>query len=38
MESYEMILNRMLTAYREHSGISAEDATDIGIRMKVLAG
>jgi len=38
METYEAILQRMQTVYREAMGVPAEDATDIGIRLKILAG
>ena len=38
MESYENILNRLNTKFEEFAGFSADDATDIGIRLKVLAG
>ena len=38
MDSYETILERMRAAYKEAAGVPAEDATDIGIRLKVLAG
>jgi uncharacterized phage protein gp47/JayE len=35
---YEQILNRMQQKYFEHTGFSADDASDIGIRLKVIAG
>jgi len=35
---YEQILERMQDKYRELTGFSADDASDIGIRLKVLAG
>lgn len=38
MESFETILARMQQTYQELSGVPAEDATDIGIRLKVMAG
>lgn len=37
MDSYEEILERMKKSYRELSGFEADDAADIGIRLKVLA-
>ena len=36
--SYEEILTRMQAKYSELTGVSADDASDIGIRLKVLAG
>lgn len=36
--SYEEILSRMQAAYKKESGAKADDAADIGIRLKVLAG
>lgn len=36
--TYEEILNTMVTTFEEESGYSADDASDIGIRLKVLAG
>ena len=38
MESFETILERMKESYRELSGVPAQDATDIGIRLKIMAG
>ncbi|MCL2068335.1 MAG: baseplate J/gp47 family protein [Oscillospiraceae bacterium] len=35
---YEQILNRMQQKYLEYTGFSADDASDVGIRLKVLAG
>jgi uncharacterized phage protein gp47/JayE len=35
---YEQILTRMQDKYFEHTGFPADDASDIGIRLKVLAG
>ena len=37
-ETYESILSRMQDRFRELAGFSADDASDIGIRLKVLAG
>lgn len=37
-ESYETILVRMQDKFKELSGFDADDASDIGIRLKVLAG
>ena len=37
-ESYESILSRMQNKFKDLSGFEADDASDIGIRMKVLAG
>lgn len=37
-ESYETILTRMQDTFSELSGFQADDASDIGIRLKVLAG
>ncbi len=37
MESYEVILDRMKTKFEDEAGFSADDASDIGIRLKVLA-
>ena len=37
MKSYETILAEMAQRYRELSGHAPEDASDIGIRLKVLA-
>lgn len=37
-ESYESILSRMQNKFKDLSGFKADDASDIGIRMKVLAG
>lgn len=38
METYESVLKRMQGRFAELSGFSADDASDIGIRLKVLAG
>ncbi len=38
METYEQILRRMTDKYEERTGTSPDSASDIGIRMKVLAG
>ena len=38
MESYEEILERMKNKFTELSGSNVNDDSDIGIRMKVLAG
>lgn len=38
METYDAILARMKEKFQELSGFSADDASDVGIRMKVLAG
>lgn len=38
METYHEILERMQNAFYEEAGFSADDASDIGIRLKVLAG
>ncbi|MBQ9742433.1 MAG: baseplate J/gp47 family protein [Ruminococcus sp.] len=38
METYEQILSRMTDKYTELSGIVPHEASDIAIRMKVLAG
>lgn len=38
MEAFETILERMKESYRELSGVPAQDATDIGIRLKIMAG
>lgn len=38
MESYECILKRMEEAWREQSGCEAESVSDIGLRLRVLAG
>lgn len=38
MESYESILKRMQTKFEEEAGFSADDASDVGIRLKVLSG
>ena len=38
METYEQILKRMQTRFENESGFPADDASDVGIRMKVLAG
>ncbi len=37
-ETYEEILNRMKQSFYELAGFQADDASDIGIRLKVLAG
>ena len=38
MKSYEEVLLRMQQAFAQQAGFQAEDASDIGIRLKVLAG
>ena len=38
MDSYQEILDRMKEKYKELSGYDADGASDIGIRMQVLAG
>ena len=38
METYDEILSRMKAKYEERTGTSPDDASDIGVRMKVLAG
>ena len=38
METYEEILKRMTEKYEERTGTSPDNASDIGIRMRVLAG
>lgn len=38
MESYQEILSRMQEKFENLSGLSADEASDIGIRLKVLAG
>lgn len=38
MESYSSVLERMQQTFQELSGFSADDASDVGIRLKVLAG
>lgn len=38
METYEEILQRMQMVFLKQSGIVADDASDIGIRMRMLAG
>ena len=38
METYNTILNRMKDKYKELSGFDADEASDIGIRLKILAG
>lgn len=38
MENYEDILKRMQDKYSELTGFDADDASDIGIRLKLLAG
>ena len=38
METYEEILLRMQDKYKKITGCDADDASDIGIRLKVLAG
>lgn len=38
METYDTILKRMQEKFQSLSGYSADDASDIGIRLKVLAG
>lgn len=37
-ETYETVLKRMQDKFKSLSGYSADDASDIGIRLKVLAG
>ena len=37
-ETYESILSRMQDQFQELAGFPADDASDIGIRLKVLAG
>lgn len=38
MESYDAILERMNNTFSELAGFHADDASDLGIRLKVLAG
>lgn len=38
MDSYDTICNRMRRKYREQTGCMPDDASDIGIRIQVLAG
>lgn len=38
MESYGSVLERMQQTFQELAGFSADDASDLGIRLKVLAG
>lgn len=38
MESYGSVLERMQQSFQELAGFSADDASDLGIRLKVLAG
>lgn len=38
METYEQILTRMKESFRETAGFEPQEASDIGIRMRVLAG
>lgn len=38
MESYEQLTGRMYQAFEKLAGYSPDDASDLGIRMKVLAG
>ena len=38
METYEEILGRMQGTFEELAGYPADDASDIGIRLRVLAG
>ncbi|MFR1475786.1 MAG: hypothetical protein ACLSB9_08630 [Hydrogeniiclostridium mannosilyticum] len=38
MESYEQLTGRMYRSFEELAGYSPDDASDLGIRMKVLAG
>ena len=38
MESYNNILSRMQTSFKNLAGFDPDDASDIGIRLKVLAG
>lgn len=38
METYEQILSRMEQAYERESGHKAEDVSDTGLRLRVLAG
>ena len=37
-QTYESILTRMKDTFRKEAGMEADDASDLGIRMKVLAG
>ena len=37
-ETYESILSRLQRRFQELAGFPADDASDIGIRLKVLAG
>lgn len=38
MESYDSVLKRMQSSFEGLAGFSADDASDLGIRIKVLAG
>ena len=38
MDTYEKILSHMKEVYEQESGHSAEDVSDIGLRLKVMAG
>ncbi len=38
MDSYDTVLQRMQDEFRELSGFNADDASDIGIRLRILAG
>ena len=38
MQTYDEILNKMTEKYTELSGISPSESSDIGIRLRVLAG
>ena len=38
METYDAILERMVETYEEESGARVEDVSEIGLRLRVLAG
>ena len=38
MNTYDEILQRMQETFAQQAGFQADDASDIGIRLKVLAG
>ena len=38
IQRYETILERMKETFRQEAGFEADDASDVGIRLKVLAG
>ena len=38
METYEAILERMRAEYEKKSGSPPEDASDLGLRLQILAG